>query len=40
MPEYTLTELRQSSEKSKQKNIRIPQSSFFEIWNCNQKSTI
>ena len=40
VPGYPSTELRQSSEKTKQEMIRIPRSNFFEIWNCNQKSTI
>ena len=29
MPDYPSTELRQSSEKTKQEKIRIPQSNFF-----------
>ena len=40
LPDYLLTELRQSSEKTKQEKIRILRSNFLEIWNCNQKSTI
>ena len=38
--DYPSTELRQSSEKTKQEKIRIPRYNFFEIWNCNQKCTI
>ena len=38
--DYSSTELRQSSEKTKQEKIKIPQSNFLEIWNYNQKSTI
>ena len=41
VPDYPSTELRQSSEKTKQETIRMPQSNFFfEIWNCNQKLPI
>ena len=40
VPDYPSTELRQSSEKTKQQKIRIPRSKFFLIWNCNQKSSI
>ena len=40
VPDYPSTELRQSSEKTKQEKIIIPRITFLKIWNCNQKSTI
>ena len=40
VPDYLSTELRQSFEKTEQEKIRISRSTFYQIWNCNQKSTI